>query len=122
MMRRSAVEEFAGVPSIVAGSPDAAGFAVVLLHGYGMNPGDLAPFAHSLGVPGLFVFPQAPLPLENGTRAWWPVDAGQRNADIDKGPRDLAWQVPDGMATARQLLADIVADVGRRSGCRRPGC
>jgi len=101
--------ELADLETTVVGEPADARVAVVLLHGFAMEPADLAPFAHSLGVPGLFLFPRGPLTamLEPGVprgRAWWHIDPVARAAALARGPRDFAGQHPNGLAEARAGL------------------
>lgn len=55
------------------------GHAVVLLHGYGARGDDLASLARALLQPRTrFVLPAAPIPMGNGGRAWWAIDAADR--------------------------------------------
>jgi phospholipase/carboxylesterase len=95
--------DIAGLRTTAVGSPDAP-LTVVLLHGYAMRPSDLSPFAHSLGVPAFFLFPQGPLPSPGGGHAWWGVDEEARAAAIAAGPRDLANEYPPGLPAARLQL------------------
>jgi phospholipase/carboxylesterase len=92
---------------------EAPRLAVVLLHGYGMRGSDLAPFAHSLGVPAVFYVPDAPLQAVPSGRAWWVMDQEKRRVALQVGPRDLATEVPAGAPAARALLGDLVARVRR---------
>ena len=96
---------------IAVGDPPT--LAVVMLHGYAMRAADLAPFAHSLGVPAVFYVPEAPLAAVPGGRAWWPMDQELRRVALLDGPRDLAEARPTGAAAARALLRDLVARVRR---------
>jgi phospholipase/carboxylesterase len=86
----------------------------VLLHGYDMKPADLAPFAHSIGIPAYFLFPQGPLSSPSG-HAWWEVDLEARESALCVGPGDLANDHPHGLAAARrqfgQFLAAMTAEV-----------
>ncbi len=98
--------ELAGLRTLVteAGSQ----LTVVLLHGYAMRPEDLAPFAHSLGVPGRFVAPEGPVPAEPSGRAWWPIDQERRSAALTIGPRDLYDEHPAGARAARATLLSFL--------------
>lgn len=91
----------------------AAQIAVVMLHGYAMRADDLAPFAHSLGLPAVFYVPDGPLEAEPSGRAWWPMDRARRRLALERGPRDLADERPAGAPAARALLRDLVAGVRR---------
>ncbi len=80
---------------------------MVLLHGFMGVPGDLEPFARSLGVDGRFVFPAGLVDLAPRAmrgRAWWPVDVDARAEALSRGPRDLSNFVPDGLGEARVFL------------------
>ena len=46
--------EIGGLDTTVVGDPATAELTVALLHGFAMQPADFTPFAHSIGVPGLF--------------------------------------------------------------------
>jgi phospholipase/carboxylesterase len=94
------------------GDPDAS-TVVVVLHGRDMSGADLAPFAHSLGVPAYFIFPDAPLATARG-RSWWPVDAEARMRRISDGPMDLSAMDPAGRADARGQLAGLLAPFAER--------
>ncbi len=100
--------EIAGLRTTVVGAPDAP-MAVVLLHGYAMKPEDLAPFAHSLGVPALFLLPRGPQRcLDAGGYGWWDIDSEARDAALSRGPRDLAEQYPPGLGAARAMLEQFI--------------
>jgi len=99
----------AGLSTTVVGDPTSARFVCVMLHGFAMSPADLSPFAHALGLPGLFVFPEGPLPamLEPGRvqgRAWWHIDPVARAQALALGPRDFAPQSPVDLPEARRAL------------------
>ena len=95
--------DLAGLPTTVIG-PDDATMTLVLLHGYAMRPSDLSPFAHSIGVPALFLLPRGPVVSPVGGHAWWAVDLGAREAAIAAGPRDLSDEHPRGLPAAREQL------------------
>ena len=92
---------------------DAPRLAIVMLHGYAMQGSDLAPFAHSLGVPAVFYVPEAPLHAVPSGRAWWMMDQEKRRVALPTGPRDLATEIPAGAPAARTLLRELVARVRR---------
>ena len=107
--------ELAGLRAIAVGEPDAA-LHVVLCHGFSMTPADLAPFAHSLGVPARFVFPEGPAPaeLEPGVprgRAWWRIDPDERARSMAAGPRDFAGLHPPDLPAARARLGAVLDEV-----------
>ena len=71
-----------------------------------MQPSDLAPFAHSLGLSGIFALPRAPLTVAGGGFAWWDVDAEVRARAHRAGGRDLATAEPVGRGLARRKILD----------------
>lgn len=107
------LEEIAGLNTTVIG-PENAPLTVVLLHGYAMRPSDLAPFAHSLGIPALFLFPEGPHTSPLGGRAWWEVDLDAREAAANSGPRDLAEDSPRGLPQARERLGEFLCAVAAK--------
>jgi phospholipase/carboxylesterase len=106
--------DIAGLRTTAVGNPDAP-MTLVLLHGYAMQPSDLAPFAHSIGIPAYFLLPQGPVSSPIGGCAWWEVDLDARESALSAGPRDLANEYPKGLAAARdqfgQFLASVTAEV-----------
>ena len=81
---------------------------VVLLHGYAMQPEDLAPFVSAMGFPGRCLLPRAALPANPNGRGWWAVDTEARAEAISRGARDLASTAPVGRATVRRRLAELL--------------
>jgi phospholipase/carboxylesterase len=112
------VVEIAGLRTTAVGSPGAP-LTLVLLHGYAMRPADLSPFAHSLGIPAFFLFPQGLLSSPDGGHAWWGIDAEAREAAIAAGPRDLTNEYPQGLAAARLQLGRFIDAVATKYGPRR---
>ncbi|MEO8200758.1 MAG: hypothetical protein ABI679_09580 [Gemmatimonadota bacterium] len=113
------VIELAGLRTIVI-SPSAPRFVVVMLHGYGMTPEDLSPFAHSMKLPMAFLVPEAPLHAIPSGRAWWEMDQHRRALALVDGPRDLCREHPAGAAAARAgLLAFLDESARRWKGCGR---
>lgn len=112
------VVDIAGLETVAVGDPAAARAVVVLLHGFAMQPADLAPFAHSLGVPALFLFPRGPFAasVEPGVelgRAWWPIDPILRKAALARGPRDFAGEHPAALPQARAMLGRFLDELDR---------
>ncbi len=114
-----AVIEFGGYTTTVVGERAAARVAMILVHGTAMTPADLAPFAHSMALPGPTYLPLGPIDSElvpgvPQGRAWWPTDAAERLACLAGGPRDLAAEHPVGLETARArfegLLDAVIAE------------
>lgn len=89
---------------------------VFLLHGHDMRPEDLAPFAHTLGVPARFVVPEGPVPASPGRFSWWPIDQERRSAALTVGPRDLSSEHPAGLDEARRQLHKMTHDAAARWG------
>jgi phospholipase/carboxylesterase len=84
-----------------------------------MRPADLSPFAHSLGLPAFFLFPQGPLSSPGGGHAWWEVDEEARKAAIAAGSRDLTNEYPRGLAAARLQLGRFIDALVTEYGPRR---
>ncbi len=102
----------AGRRAIAVGEPDLPAL-IIMCHGFAMMPEELAPFAHSLGVPARWLFPEGPAPAalvpgEPRGRAWWHIDPSARLAAIAGGPRDFAVLEPADLAAARALCGAIV--------------
>lgn len=95
----------------VAGGEDREGGGggplVVLLHGYGAPGTDLVPLWRELSVPRAFrfAFPEAPLALPFGGRAWWHIDLAALEAALHSGDaRSFGDTMPDGAAQARAAV------------------
>ncbi|MDE2039173.1 MAG: hypothetical protein KGO96_06265 [Elusimicrobia bacterium] len=68
--------QLAGLSALELPAPGQAA-TIVLFHGYGADGADLAGLAQALALPrpARWLFPDAPLSLEWGGRAWFPIDA-----------------------------------------------
>jgi len=89
---------------------------VVLLHGYGAPGTDLVPLWRELAVPHevRFVFPEAPLELGFGGRAWWPIDMARLQDRFSKSAVErLVAEVPPGIDDARSALLELLAILER---------
>lgn len=102
------METIAELQTLIAGADGPGRTLVVLLHGYSMTAEDLAPFGRSLGLPGVFLFPQGPLPAVPAGRAWWSIDLEARAARQAQGPRDLSDLIPQGLPHARAQFARYI--------------
>ena len=111
MTTQDTVRDIAGLQTTIVEATAESGTAVVLLHGYAMQPEDLAPFAHSLKLPARFFFPRAPLSAVPQGYAWWSVDTTLREEARRRGPRDLAGQRPAGLLQARERLSLLLAAI-----------
>jgi phospholipase/carboxylesterase len=119
-------ERLGGLRVRLAGGTDGKGSGngpvVILLHGFGAPGDDLVPLWQVLDAPSgtRFVFPEAPLALQMGfgdSRAWWMLDIERRNREIAAGhARDLAREVPGGLAEARERVLALLDDLGRQHG------
>lgn len=103
--------ELAGLATTIVepdGGESAARFVLVLLHGMQMTPEDLSPFAHSLKLPAIALFPRGPVEafdtLGPKGRAFWQTDPFAREAAIAKGPRDFIVYDPPDLPAARDTL------------------
>lgn len=107
----------------IAGGTDreggGAGPVVVLLHGYGAPGTDLVPLWRELKVPQdvRFVFPEAPLELDFGGRAWWPIDMARLQDRFLPGAVErLTGEVPEGIDAARDALLGLLTALERDFG------
>lgn len=117
--------QIAGLDTTVIGDPATAELTVVLLHGFAMEPADFTPFAHSIGVPGLFLFPRAPLDAypEPGVargRSWWQTDPIVRARSLALGPRDFVDEHPPGLVEARTAVRQFVTSAASFTQAARP--
>jgi len=97
------------------------GPVVVLLHGYGAPGTDLVPLWRELAVPHevRFVFPEAPLELGFGGRAWWPIDMARLQDRFSKAAIErLIAEVPPGIDQARSALLELLAVLERDFGAQ----
>ncbi len=101
---REEIVELGGLRAVSVGDARRAELVCVLVHGFQMTPADLSPFAHSLGLPVWFLFPEGPLEAEPAGRAWWRIDPAARAAALARGPRDFAGQHPVDLPHARARL------------------
>ena len=114
------IERFGQLSARVTGGNDGRGGGdgplVMLLHGYGAPGDDLVALGRYLRAPHdvRFVFPEAPLAVDYGGRAWWPLDMElfERRA---RGERvDRSDDVPDTLPTVRAQLLEHIDDVSKR--------
>ncbi len=97
------------------------GPVVVLLHGFGAPGTDLVPLWRELAVPHdvRFVFPEAPLDLGFGGRAWWHIDMARLQERFSKaGVERLIAEVPPGIDSAREALLELLTTLERDWGAR----
>jgi len=93
-----------------------AGPVVVLLHGYGAPGTDLVPLWRELAVPQevRFVFPEAPLSLDFGGRAWWQLDMTRLQDRFNPATVErLIAEVPPGIDAARAALLELLSILER---------
>ncbi|MBV9911000.1 MAG: hypothetical protein JOZ93_00410 [Sinobacteraceae bacterium] len=110
--------DIGGLHSIVIAPDQPNGILVVILHGYSMTAGDLAPFASSLSVAATYLFPDGFLAAQPSGRAWFPMDIAARRA-AQGAPRDLAERTPEGLAYARERLSAYLQACLRHFAPRR---
>jgi len=95
------------------------GPVVVLMHGYGAPGTDLVPLWRELNVSPTvrFVFPEAPLELGFGGRAWWPIDMARLQDRFSAAAVErLTQEVPDGAAAARDAVLELLTVLERDFG------
>lgn len=89
---------------------------VILLHGFGAPGDDLVPLADVIDAPSgtRWLFPEGPLSLDWGigdARAWWIIDFARLQEDRAAGRiRDLAIEIPQGLALARERLLSFLKE------------
>lgn len=116
------VQQLGALRARITGGDDGRGGGdgpvVVLMHGYGAEGDDLVPLAHFLPVPSRvrFVFPEAPIALPSGGRAWWPLDLERlarraRGEQIDRSAEQPA-ELPEVSARVDELLQRVYAQLG----------
>jgi phospholipase/carboxylesterase len=92
-----------------------AGPAVVLFHGYGADAADLAPLAVETRTKRRlrWLFPDAPLRLDFGGRAWFPIDVAAIEAGQMSGkPVDWSGTEPSGLSAAREAASAFLGGLG----------
>jgi phospholipase/carboxylesterase len=87
---------------------------VILLHGYAMEPEDLAPLARAMDLPATLYLPRGLEAAAPQGHAWWPVDGERRAAQIARGARDLFEEFPPGRDTLRVRFAAFAEEILRR--------
>ena len=104
----------------IAGGTDrdggGTGPVVVLMHGFGAPGTDLVPLARELPVPQAvrFVFPEAPLELGFGGRAWWHIDMARLQDRFSKSAvARLTAEVPEGIDASREAVLGMLAALER---------
>ncbi len=102
----------------VPGSDD--GPVVVMLHGYGASWQDLLPLHREIAAPPgtTWIFPNAPQTVNIGPfssgRAWFQIDMDALNRAMMAGThRDMSGITPQGLSEARELVLNLLADLGR---------
>src|SRR5580698_9241141 len=83
------------------------GPAILLCHGYGAPGNDLVPLGRVIdaGTGVRWFFPEAPIELPWGGRAWWNLDLLRLQELALRGQRRLlAGETPDGLDDARAAL------------------
>jgi phospholipase/carboxylesterase len=99
-------------------------FVAVFCHGFGAPGDDLVPLGASLlqSAPELldrvqFVFPPAPLKVEDFGRAWWPLSMARLAQAVQDGPGEN-WrnEIPDQLDAARKHLIAILQAIASETG------
>ena len=89
--------------------PDAP--TIVIFHGYGADGADLAPIAQEIRLPrpARWLFPDAPLPLDWGGRAWFQIDVQSIDRAQRTGkPVDWSDSDPAALEDARSAAGDFI--------------
>ena len=121
-------EQLAGLNCVLHGPTESPLAAAVFCHGFGAPGTDLVPLggalAEYLGDVAdqiLFVFPAAPLSLDEmgmpGGRAWWPIDMVKLQMLMATGDfRNLRNEAPARLPQMTAMLTELLAEIGRRTG------
>ncbi|MFO0758253.1 MAG: hypothetical protein U0359_17290 [Byssovorax sp.] len=99
-----------------------AGPAILLCHGFGAPGDDLVAFSRVIdaGRGVRWFFPEAPLSLDWGGRAWWNIDMVRLQTLAMRGARrEMANETPDGLAEARAALEATIAELEESHGVTR---
>jgi len=92
---------------------------VVLSHGYGANADDLVSLAFELmqstklkNKPIKFIFPNAPIELDNGGLAWWHIDLQALMMRAMQGQiLQIINEIPIGLDDARNKLIEMLKEI-----------
>jgi phospholipase/carboxylesterase len=110
----------------VAGGTDrrggGTGPAVLLCHGFGAPGDDLVAFSRVVdaGRDVRWFFPEAPLSLDWGGRAWWNIDMVRLQMLAMRGQRrEMALETPVGLLEARAALEATIAELEKSHGVVR---
>jgi phospholipase/carboxylesterase len=98
------------------------GPAILLCHGYGAPGDDLVGLARALdlGAGVRWFFPEAPIALPWGGRAWWDIDIARIQVLAARGQRRaLAEETPPGLDKARAALEETLEELTRSHGVQR---
>ena len=108
------MQSIAGLTVRITGPADARA-TCVLLHGFGAPGDDLVPLAGEIDAPVRWAFPEAPLDLAPGARAWWLLDLDKLERELASGkPRDRRDEVPEGLAAARDHVSRLLDQLAIR--------
>ncbi|MES1172813.1 MAG: phospholipase [Myxococcales bacterium] len=109
----------------IAGGTDreggGSGPVVVLMHGFGAPGTDLVPLWRELPVPHAvrFVFPEAPLELGFGGRAWWNIDMARlQDRFSNSAAAKLTAEIPEGSAASREAVLGLLVALERDFGAQ----
>jgi phospholipase/carboxylesterase len=117
---RTSTISIAGCEGLLVGSSIPDRPLVIFLHGFGMLPSDIAPFAAAVRGSGTAcLFPRGTLTVEASaagraepTATWWPVNVAARARAAASGPTDLSQYSPPGVQEAFATL-DAIVDAAR---------
>ncbi len=88
---------------------------VVCLHGYGADMADLASLAVELDLkaPARWIFPDAPIAMDMGGRAWFNLDPERlMNLQMGGAPMDLSGDRPAGLDEALKAITGLIEALG----------
>jgi len=92
---------------------------IIIFHGFGADASDLASFAQAIDAPKdvNWLFPDGPLEVPIGPhtmgRAWFPIDMAEIEKAMMAGThRDMSELTPPGLETSRDLVLEMIAELG----------
>lgn len=114
-MQASAKRRDLGPLSVIEFEAEPSAPTIVFFHGYGADAADLAPLAIELNLrrPARWIFPEGPLALPYGGRAWFPIDVESiERAQREGRPIDWSGHEPAGLEDVRKTVGVLLEAAG----------
>lgn len=103
-----------GTPCLYHSPEGGVRCVLILLHGYSMEPEDLASLALAMASGAALCLPRGLVPAPERGWSWWSIDVERRRAMMEKGARDLSSEHPEERDTARGVLLRVATEMRRR--------